>query len=149
MSNLISYPRLIHATMLRMCFWLMSIGLAVMANKAQSEEGSFATDLDILSIQPVRSGAGALFPYRFKTDVVLARTDNFTPAGSGLSNTLRLRLVAKPKEEVVWPANSRWQISNSDRASLSPVLHFESKGERIEIKPRHHSIWVVWRKALN
>jgi len=128
----------------------MSIGLAVTANKAQSEEGSFATDLDILSIQPVRSGAGGLFPYRFKTDVVFARPDNATPAGSGgLSNTLRLRLVTKPKEEVVWPTNSRWQISNSDRASLSPVLHFESKGERIEIKPRHHSIWVVWRKALN
>lgn len=149
MSNLISHPPLIHATMLRMCFWLMSIGLAVTANKAQSEEGSFATDLDILSIQPVRSGAGGLFPYRFKTDVVLARPDNATPAGSGLSNTLRLRLVTKPKEEVVWPANSRWQISNSDRASLSPVLHFESKGERIEIKPRHHSIWVVWHKAFN
>lgn len=147
MPNLISGSLFVRATMPRICFWLMSIGLAVTANKAQSEENSFATDLDILAIQPVRSSVGGPFPYQLKTDVVPVRPEN--AAKSGGSNTLRLRLVTRQKEESVWPTNSRWQISSGDRTSLSPVLHFESKGERIEIKPRRHSVWVVWRKGFD
>lgn len=148
MSNLISGYTGVQAAMLRMCFWLMSIGLVFAASKAQSEEYPVATDLDLLAIQPLHSGADWLFPYQVKTDFIPAPREN-TAAGSGLSNTLRLRLVTKPKEEAAWPASAHWQISNGDRTSLSPVLRFETENDRFEIKPRHNSIWVEWRKGFN
>ncbi|OGS99893.1 MAG: hypothetical protein A3F73_11320 [Gallionellales bacterium RIFCSPLOWO2_12_FULL_59_22] len=132
-----------------MCFWLMMVLLAVAANKAQSEEGSFASDPAISAIQPVNSGADWLYPYRSKTDNVVGRTGSTAVFESGLGNTLQPHLAANLEEESVWSANSPWQISNSERSASSPVLRFESKGKRIEIKPRRHSIWVLWRKALN
>lgn len=149
MSSLISGSCLIQAALLRMCFGLVFVGLAVAVQAAQSEEGYFAPDLDILTIQPLRSDAGWLLPYQFNTSVVLIRSEDSAPVGSGFSNTPRLHLVAEPKRETLWPTSARWQItSDSDRISLLPLLRFESKGERIEIKPRRHSIWVVWRKAF-
>ena len=150
MSNFISGSRLIQAAMLRMCFGLMFVGMAVAAHTAQSEEGSFARDLDILTIQPGYSGADWLFPYQIKTDIVLARAESTAPVRSGLSSTLRLGLVAEPKKETVWPTNARWQITpDSNRASLSPLLRFGSQEGLLEITPRRNSVWAVWRKALH
>lgn len=149
MSNFISDSRFIQAAMFRMCFGLVFAGMAVAAHTAQSAEGSFARDLDILSIQRVPSGTDWLFPYQVRADIVLARPENIAPVRSGFSNTLRLGLVAEPKEETAWSTNARWQIApGSDRTSLSPILHLESKGDRLEIKPRRNSISVVWRKAF-
>jgi len=39
-----------------MCFGFVFIGLAVVAHTAQTEEGSFAPHLDILTIQLVMEG---------------------------------------------------------------------------------------------
>jgi hypothetical protein len=125
--------------------------LAVVAHTAQSEEGSFAPTPDILTTQLVRSDANWLlpYPYRLNTNVALTRSEDFAPAGSGFSNTPRLFLVAEPKKEAVWSTNARMQITpDSGRASLSPILRDESKGEPPEIKPQRHSFWTVWRKAL-
>lgn len=144
MSGLIS--GFIQTTLLRMCFGLVFVGLAVAAHTAWSEESSFAPDLDILTIQPVRAN-GDLLPYRFNASITLARLADV--AGSELGNTPRLHIVAAPQKEIIWSTNSRWQVTpDSDRVSLSPVLRFESKGERVEIKPRRNSIWVGWRKAF-
>lgn len=150
MSNFISDSRFIQAAVFRMCFGLMFVGMAVAAHTARSEEGFFARDLDILTIQRAPSGADWLFPYQVRTDIVLARSGNIVPVGYGFSNALRLGLVAEPKEETAWSTNARWQIApSSDRTSLSPILHLESKGDRLEIKPRRNSISVVWRKAFH
>jgi len=147
--NSISGSCSIQAVMLRMCFGLVFVGLAVAAHTAQSEESSFASDLEILTIQPVRSDAVWPHPYRISMNIALTRSADTTPIGSGLSYTPRLHPVANPKKETTWPTNARWQIArNSDRISLSPLLRFESEGERIEIKPRRHSFQVVWRKEF-
>lgn len=139
----------IQAATLRICFGLVFVGLAIAAHTAQSEESSFAHDMSILTIQPVRSGADRLLPYQFNVSVVLTRPADTTPVGAGFSNTPRLHLVTEPKKDTVWPIDAHWQATpDSDRISLSPLLRFESKGERIEIKPRRHSIWVGWRKAF-
>lgn len=146
--SLISGSCFIQAAMLRMCFGLVFVGLAVVAHTAQSEEGSFAPDLDILTIQPVRSVADWLLPDRLNTNVALTRSADTASVWSGFSNTPRLHLVAEPKKEAVWSTDARWQVTpDSDRVSLSTLLRFESKGERIEIRPRRHSVWFVWRKA--
>lgn len=144
-------PNLIQTTMLRIYLGLVLVGLAVVVQTAKSEEGYFAPDLDILSIQTVRSDDGWLFPYRFNTSGVLALSEKTAHVGSGFGNTPQLHLVVEPKREALWPTDTRWRIasdSDHDRVSLSPLLRFESKGERIEIKPRRNSIWVVWRKAF-
>jgi hypothetical protein len=149
MSSLISSSHIIQVDMLRMCFGLMLIGLAVAAHTVWAREGSFASDLDILAIQPVRSNAGGLYSYQLNAEVVLAHSQGVAPAGSMFSNMPQLHIVAEPKQEAVWPISARWHITpESERFSLSPVLRFESKGERIEIKPRLNSIWFVWQKAL-
>ena len=149
MSDFISYFRFIRVAMLRMCCGMVFVGLIVVAHKAQSDEGFFARDLDIFTIQPVFSGADLMLPYQIKMDNVLSRSDNIAPVESGLSNALRLGLVAETKVKATWSSNAHWQIApGSNRASLSPILRFESKEGQIEIKPRRHSIWVVWRKAF-
>lgn len=150
MSSLIPVSCFNQTTMLHICLGFVFVGLAVAAHAAQSEEGSFAPNLDILTTQLVRSDADWLLPYRLNTNVALTRSEDSAPAGSGFSNTPRSFLVTKPKEEAIWLTNARRQItSDSDCSSLSPLqLCFESKEERLEIKPRPDSVWVVWRKAF-
>lgn len=149
MSNFISGSGFIQAAMLRICVGLIFVGLAVAAHTAQSEESPFAPDLDILTIQPVRANNDRLLPYQFNASITLTRSEDIVPAGSGFGNTPRLHIIAEPKKEAIWSVNSRWQVTpDSDRISLSPVLRFESKGERLEIKPRRNSIWVGWRKTF-
>jgi len=146
MYSLILSYRFTQATMLRMCFWLVFAGFAATAHTAQSEEGAFSTDLEILTIQPVRSGIEGLLPYRLDVNFTLIRSKDSAPVGS---STPRLYLVAEPKKEAGWTTNSRWKVaSESDHVLVSPILRFESKGERIEIKPQRHAVWIGWRKEL-
>lgn len=148
MSNFIFDLCFIRAAILRMCFGLVFVGLAVATHTAQSEEISFAPDLNILTIQPVRSVADWLLPQRLNVSVVLTRSDD-TAVGSEFSNMPRLHRVNDLKKETSWSTNARWQVTpDSDRVSLSPVLRFESKGERLEIKPQRHSVQITWRKAF-
>lgn len=149
MSSLISNSHIIQVDMLRMCIGLMLFGLTVAAHTAWAKEGSFASNLDIFAIQSVRSYADGLLPYRLNTEIVLARQEGYASGRSMFSNAPQLHIVAEPKQEAVWPISSRWHITpENERFSLSPVLRFESKGERIEIKPRLNSIWFIWKKAL-
>lgn len=149
MSSSISGSCFFQAAMLRMYFGLVFVGLVVAANTAQSEGSSLASDLEILTIQPVRSDADWLRPYRISMSLALTHSMDRAPIGAGLSHTPRLHPVANPKKEIAWPTNARWQIAHdSGRVSLSPLLRFESAGERIEVKPRHHSFQVVWRKEF-
>jgi serine-type D-Ala-D-Ala endopeptidase (penicillin-binding protein 7) len=135
MSNFVSSSYYIQEA-IQLFFGFVFVGLAVAAHAAQSEEGSFAPTPDILTTQLVRSDADWLlpYPYRLNTNVALTRSEDSAPAGSGFSNTPRLFLVAEPKKEAVWSTNERGQVtSDSGRASLSPLLRDESKGEPLEI----------------
>jgi membrane-bound lytic murein transglycosylase D len=122
---------------MHLCLGFVFVGLAVAAHTAQSEEGSFAPNLEILTTQLVRSDADWLlpYPYRLNTNVALTRSEDSAPAGSGFSNTPRLFLVAEPKEEAVWSTNARGQItSDSVCSSLAPLLLcFKSKEETLAL----------------
>lgn len=136
--------------MLRICSGLVLAGLTVAAHKAQSEEGSFAPDLEILTIQPTRSGTGWLIPYRLKANFPLNQSADVVSTDAAPDNMPKLHLVAEPKKPASWPTSSGWQTApGNDRAILSPILRFESKGERLEIKPYRRSLWVVWRQSLH
>jgi serine-type D-Ala-D-Ala endopeptidase (penicillin-binding protein 7) len=138
MSNFVPGSYFIHKAM-HLCCGFLFVGLAVAANTAQSEEGSFAPAPDILTVQLVRSDADWLLPYscRLNTNVPLTLSEDSAPAGSGFSNTSGLFLVAEPKIEAVWSTNALRQItSDNGRASLAPLLRDESKGEPQEISPQ-------------
>lgn len=148
MSGFVSNTHVIHVDMLRICVGLVFIGLTVMTHAAGAAENLFARDVDILALQMARSEAGWL-PYRLDASVAFARTEDSPPAKSVFNNTPRLYLVAETKLRAVWPTSARWQIApDNDSMSLTPVMRFESKKDRIEIKPQQHAIWFVWRKAL-
>jgi D-alanyl-D-alanine endopeptidase (penicillin-binding protein 7) len=145
MSNFVPGSYFIHKAM-HLCFGFVFVGLAVAAHTAQSEEGSFAPAPDILTTQLVRSDADWLLPYscRLNTNVALTRSEDSAPAGSGFSITPRLFLVAGPIIEAVWSTNERGQITpDSGRASLSPLLRDEPKGEPLEINSQTLAAHVV------
>jgi hypothetical protein len=130
-------------------FGFVFIGLAVAAHPAQSKEGSFAPNPDILTIQLVSSETEWRLPYRLNTNVALNSSTDSALTGLGISNTPRLFLVAEPNKEIFWSTIAPKKItSDSDCSSSSPLLCFESKEERLEIKPRRDSVWVVWRKMF-
>ncbi|MDO8465616.1 MAG: AMIN domain-containing protein [Gallionella sp.] len=115
----------------------------IAAHTARYEEDSFASDLDILMIQPAHPDTDWLFFHRPNKNFVLSLSGDTPSTMTELSNTPKLHVVAKPRKEVIWLTNERWQIA-SDGALFSPILRFESKGERLDIKPRRRSIWFGW-----
>lgn len=149
MLNLIFGYAFIHSIMLCMRFGLVLAGFLVALPEAQSEEEIAVHDLDIVKIQVV-PGTDGLFPYYFNARIELVRTKDTALVGTKFSATPQMSLVAEPKKEAAWSTGSAWKVTpGSDRARLSPSLRFESKGVRIEIKPRLHSIWFLWRKSVN
>ena len=134
---------------MHVCLGVVFVGLAIAAHTAQSEEGSFAHNPDILTTKLVSSDTDWQPSYRLNTNVALNRSEDSAPTGLGFSGTPRLFLVTEPKKEADWSINVQKQIpSGSNCSPLSPILCFDSKEERPEIKPRRDSFWVVWRKAL-
>ena len=149
MSILISGFCFIQAVILRACFCLVFAGLTVAAHTAQSQENLPATDLDILTIQPARADTDRLLPYRLNLNVALTRSADTPPFGSGFGNTSMLENIAGPTKETVWPTNAPWQFTpNNAPVSLRTLLRFESKDERLDIKPKRHSFSVEWRKSF-
>lgn len=167
MSNLISDSRFIQAVALRMCVGFAFIGSAVTAHAAQSEEGLFAPDLEVLSIQPARSGADWLLPYQFGASVVLARSpDTATaPIGSGFGSAAQSSPAVKPQQATAREINSRWpQTYDGERVALPQLLRVEFKveqfkvsfrpqsalieGEQFKIRLQPHSAMMLWGKAF-
>jgi len=147
MSILISGFCFIQVVILRVCIFLVFAGLTVAAHTAQSQENMPAADLDILTIQPARADTDRLFPYRLNLNVALTRAADAAPFGSGFGNTPMLENIAGPT--TIRPTNSPWQFTpNNAPVSLRTLLRFESKDERLDIKPKRHSFSVEWRKSF-
>jgi len=119
----------------------------IIAAYAAQFDDLFAPDLDILTIQPARPDTDWLFAHRRNEDFSPSFSGDATSAMPRLSNKPQLPIVAKPRKEVIWLTNERWQIA-SDGALFSPILRFEAKGERFDIKPRRRSIWFGWRETF-
>lgn len=115
----------------------------VVAHAAQYEEDLFVPDLDMLTTKPAYSDTDWLFSQSPNENFTLNPSGDTASNNSGLNNTLRLNFAAKPKKGLVWLTKESWQIA-SDGALLSPILRFESKEERLDIKPRRRSIWFGW-----
>lgn len=131
-----------------MCHFVLGLFLlvwTVAALAAEPEQDAFK--LDLLSIQPAyaqgENPGRRPIPYRFSAGVVLTTVpdvslNRFVTGGAapGIS-------MAEPKRDAAWAARSEWQmISGGDRPSLSALLRFGSPVQRLEIRPRRHSIWI-------
>ena len=134
MSSLISGSCFIQTATLRICFGLLFI---IAAHSAQSAKGSFAPDMDILSIQSVRPNADWLYPYQFSARVVLTRSPDSAPVGLDFGTPPQLTSVAKPQPETVHV----WQQAyDGDHVSLPRLLLIEFKGEQVNVAFRPKSI---------
>ena len=129
----------IQTATLRICLGLMFVGLTVAARTAQSEEGSFAPDLDILTIQPERTDADWLIPYRFGASVALTRTPSAAPIESAFGSTSGLSSVAKAQPEAVHEKNLFVQ-PDRERISLRGLLRVEFKGALFNTTFRPQSV---------
>ncbi|MFZ2300953.1 MAG: hypothetical protein WAW10_03665 [Gallionella sp.] len=119
----------------------------IAAYRVQSEEDLFAPDLDRSTIQLELPDADWLFSHRHNEYLASSFSGDAAPNMSRPNSTSRSHTVATTRNEVIWLTNERWQIA-SDSALFSPVLRFESKGERFDIKPRRRSIWFGWRETF-
>jgi serine-type D-Ala-D-Ala endopeptidase (penicillin-binding protein 7) len=119
-----------------LCFGFVFVGLAMAAQTAHSEEGSFAPTPNTLTTGHVLSGADLLLPDRLNMNVAYTCTEESTSNWTGFGGTSRLFLVAEPSEEVNWLTNANRLITfESVLATLSPLLRDESKVEPLVIAP--------------
>jgi hypothetical protein len=147
MFNLISSP--IQANTLRLCFYLALAGLLATSYKAKSEEGLFASSLDVATLQSAISNTAGQHAYRMSAIIALERSENFALSDTGHANPLPLQGVTGQKQETLWQTDEHWKIAPlNERISLSALLRYESKEDRITIKPQRHSIRFEWRKSF-
>ncbi len=139
MYSLISDYRFIQALKLRVCSALMFVGLTVAAQAAQSEENSAASDLDIWTVQPMRTDADPLLPYQFGASVALTRSPDAIPAGLGAISPSPSFPVTGLQPERVAQAYPQ-QANDGERVSLKRLLRVEVTVEQVSIAFRPQSV---------
>jgi hypothetical protein len=131
--------------MFRMVF--IVAGLAIWTQTAKCEESS-KSDFDVLTIKPMFIEPTWRIFNRIETKTIFTRISNTERVSSESSYSPSLNLtVAQNKTD--WSVNARKQIIlDSEQTSLIPIMRFESKDGRLDIKLRRQSLWAVWRKAF-
>lgn len=131
---------------------LVLLGIAVLAHGAEPENSVFFLDPNLPAIQIIQiipDGRIRTTPYRLILSIVpiqSADTSYFVP---GFGSPSRSPAVIEKHKEIAWTASARCtEVFGSCRTSLLPLLRFESKGERIEIRPRRHALSIEWKKAF-
>lgn len=132
---------------------LVLLGLAFAAQAAAPENSPFFNDPYLPSLQITQfdlDGAVHSRSYRLSLSIVPVRAADTTYYGSGLNSAYRVPTVAEPGKEIAWAANSnRSRYLGSDYSTSVPLLRLETKGERLEIRPRRNSISIQWIKTLH
>ena len=85
--------------------------------------------------------------YRLTLGLVPARSADMLFLGLGAGGVQRA-LAAGERPIAGTVLASRARFLDGDGASLLPLLSLEAKGERLEFKPRRHSLAVQWRKSF-
>jgi hypothetical protein len=125
----------VRANTLRVCFCLALVGLLATPYPAKSEEDFFAPGLEVATIQSAISNTAEQHSYRVSAIIALGRSENAALSDTRFGNTLRPQGIAEPKQETLWPTEEHWKIAPlNERVSLSALLRYESKGDRISIK---------------
>ncbi len=89
-------------------------------------------------------------PYRLTLSLVPVRYPEANRFGPGFSSVSRVSPAVDAQPEVAWAGgDSATRYVDGARAAWLPLLRFETKGERLEFKPRRHSLSIQWTKALD
>lgn len=121
----------------------------VMATQASAQD--YAAPLpgtDLATLQFVQFDADGRLrntPYRLSLSLVPIRPANAFEPGFATA----ARAMAIDERPGNWLGrDSRTLWADSEGPSLAPMLRLETKGERLELKPRRHSLSIQWRKAF-
>lgn len=134
----------------QICIWIAVLGLAVSANTAQSEEGSFAVEKNISTTKLVSSDTYWKLPYQINPTIAPNHSRDSTPSVAKSSNSFKLIQYADSKKEDDWSINIQMQgPTNGNCSPSSSLACLDSKDERPDIKPQHDSYWLVLRKAFH
>ncbi len=133
-------------------FELVLLGIAFLAHGAESENSDFSRNPDLSTIQIVQLTPDKLFrtkPYLLILSLVPVQSTNNATFESKFGGPSRLPEVSEKQKEIVWTAKATCiDAFGGCRTSLLPLLRLETKGERLEIKPRRHSLSINWRKTF-
>lgn len=136
--------------MCRLGLGLLLLVMAVATNATELEDSVFFRHPDLLTVQIVQLDTDGLVrakPYRLSLSIVPIHSADNMPIGSGSSNLSRLHPVVE--QPVAWATTDNLsRFFDRDHASSSPLLRLESKGQRLEIRPRRHSVSIQWTKTL-
>lgn len=134
-------------------FGLLLLGMAVVANAAEPENVVFSRSPELPMLRVVQFESAVrehATPYRLSLSVVPTPPQEISPFGAEFDSTSRLPAAIERQKEIAWVANTnRTGIFGRERTSLLPLLRFESKVERLEVRPRRHSLSVEWRLAFH
>lgn len=140
------------AIMRHLSFGVLLLGTAAATQSAEPEYGNAVPSLDLVTVRSVSldtDGLARASRFRFTASIVPIHSVDTKPFGFGYSNASHLTPANESQRETVWAANSEWtRFLGNDRTSWSPRLRIESAGQRLEIVPRRHSVWIQWRKTL-
>jgi hypothetical protein len=125
--------------------------MAAAVHAGPAEEALFVPDLDLFTTPTVQfdvHGLTRATHYRLTGGIVPVNA-NDAPFGLGLNGASRALPAVERHKDIAWTSTSNTGLFNSDRTSLAVQLRLESKGERLELIPRRHSVWILWRKELH
>ena len=128
---------------------LLLLGTAVVANAAEPENGAAPKYVDLATVELMQFDTAGLVrpsPYRLSLGIVPIRSANnaFLEPGIGAA----LRPVPLVERNAVWASNDNRSRLIDSELGLGPLLRLETKGERLELKPRRHSFSVQWHKSF-
>lgn len=131
---------------------LLLLGMAVMAHAAGIENSDFFRDSDLPAIQVAQFDTNRLArttSYRLTLSIVPIHSASAVPFGAGFGGTSILPPVIEPPIAGATRTHlTRFFDRGSPSPAMLPLLRLESKGERLEIKPRRHSLSIQWSKTL-
>ncbi|MFA6921288.1 MAG: hypothetical protein WC216_05550 [Gallionella sp.] len=138
-----------HADALHVYFGLVFAALVFTSRGAQSEESFFSSDLELATARFAVSNNDPLQAARLSASVALSRSEDAFADRSWLGSTPRLQVFAGTKQQNNWSTDTPWKLApENEHVSLIPLLRYESKEDRFVIKPRRHSITVLWQKSF-
>ena len=132
---------------------LVFLLITLAAHAAEPEDHVSIRTFDLISVSFVNFEiARPMHPHPFQMMMRIMPTPGVDthPFGRYGDSTSRLAIAIEAKLEIEWKSSSNvTQIGDRTRASLLSVLRFESRGERIEVKPRRHSLSIEWRMYIH
>lgn len=140
--------------MCKLALALLLFAWSIAAMAAEQEQGSPALKFELLSFQTAAiqgdNPSRRPIQYRFSAGLVLTDVRDLTAARFIATDVALLRALPEAKREVLWQQRENWPTNSArESLSLSPLLSFGTPMQKLEIRPRRHSIAIQFRQGFN